>query len=47
MGILQHEGSLSLDAELQEAVRQFAELKRRCAAMVEGISLEQFNWRPS
>jgi hypothetical protein len=47
VGLLQHAGLLTLDAELQEAVGQFEELKRRCAAMVEGISLEQFNWRPS
>lgn len=47
MGMLQDAGSPNLESELQETVRQFEALQRRCATMLDGISMEQFNWRPS
>jgi hypothetical protein len=45
--MLQEAGLPTLERELQETVRQFQELKRRCESMLETLSLEQFNWRPS
>lgn len=36
-----------LNAELAGAVRQYEEIDRRITAMLEGLSLQQFNWRPA
>jgi hypothetical protein len=45
--MLQDAGLQTLEPELQETVRQYQELARRFESLVEGLSLEQFNWRPS